>query len=127
MTFLLLFFPIFHLWLNVPTAKVATLTGLFCAAQLAITPWLFSARATPQDPHGRPAQRAAAVAVLASLVALLFFGYIGGIWPQAEGAREFTFGGIGLTALVVIIFVAGRRKWFTGRGNDSQKDRPIAS
>ncbi len=28
LTFLMLFFPIFHSWLKVPTANVATLTGL---------------------------------------------------------------------------------------------------
>jgi hypothetical protein len=123
MTFLLFFFPIFHWWLKVSTAKVATLTGLFCAAQLAVTPWLFSARATPQNPSGRPAQRGAAVAVLASLMALLFFSYFGGIWPRAEGTREFTFTGFGLTVLVVILFVATRRKWFTGRENDSQSSK----
>jgi hypothetical protein len=106
LAFLLLFFPIFHMWLKVPTAKVATLTGLFCAVQMAITPWLFSARATPQNPSGRPAQRAAAVTVLASLMALLFFGYIGGLWPRDEGTREFAFIGLGLIALLVIFLVA---------------------
>jgi hypothetical protein len=81
-------------------------TGLFCAVQMAITPWLFSARATPQNPSGRPAQRAAAVTVLASLMALLFFGYIGGLWPRDEGTREFAFIGLGLIALLVIFLVA---------------------
>jgi hypothetical protein len=122
LTFLLLFFPIFHAWLEVPTAKVATLTGLFCAAQLAITPWLFSARVTRQNPSGRPAQRAAAVAVLASLIALLFFGYIGGFWPKDAATREFASIGLALTALVVIFLVARRRKWLVGHEGDSQKN-----
>jgi small-conductance mechanosensitive channel len=112
LTFLLLFFPIFHWWLNVPTTKVATLTGLFCAAQLAITPWLFSARATRQNPNGRPAQRAVAVAVLASLIALLFFGYISGLWPKDAATREFASVGLALTVLLAILLVAMRRKWF---------------
>jgi hypothetical protein len=122
LTFLLLFFPIFHLWLKVPTTKVATLIGLFCAVQLAITPWLFSARATGQNPRGRPAQRAAAVAVLASLMALIFFGYIGGLWPRDEGTREFVSIGLGLTALLVIVLVATRGKWLAILEKDSQKD-----
>jgi hypothetical protein len=79
------------------------LTGLFCAIQLAVTPWLFSARATSQNPSGRPAQRAAAVAVLASLMALIFFAYIGGLWPRDEGTREFVSIGLGLTLLVIFL------------------------
>lgn len=122
MTFLFLFFPIFHIGLKVPTAKIATLSASSCVAQLIITPWLFSARATPENPSGRPAQLGAAVTVLASLIGLLFFGYIGGIWPRDEGTRQFVFIGIGLTALVVIFFVAWRRRWATARESGSQTD-----
>lgn len=114
LTFLLLFFPIFHSLLKVPTPKVATLTALFCAVQLAVTPWLFSARATSQNPNGRPAQRGAAVATMASLMALIFFGYIGGLWPRDEGTREFASIGLVLTALLVIFLVATRGKWLEG-------------
>lgn len=121
LTLVLLFLPIFHVWLKVPISKVATLAGLFCAVQLAVTPWLFSARATGQNPSGRPAQRAAAVAVMASLMALLFFGYIGALWPRDEGSRAFTSIGLGLTALLVIFLVATRRKWSTWLESDSQK------
>ena len=121
LTFLLLFLPIFHVLLKVPTAKVATLTGLFCAVQLSVTPWLFSARATRQNPSGRPAQRAAAVTVMASLMALLFFAYIGGLWPRDEGTREFASIGLGLTALLVIVLIATRRKWSVWLESDSQK------
>lgn len=126
LTFLLLFFPIFHVWLKVPTTKVVTLTGLFCAAQLAITPWLFSARATRQNPSGRPAQRAAAVAVLVSLIALLFFGYISGLWPKDAATREFAFIGLALTALLVILLVAMRRKWLVknSRTKNSENSGP---
>jgi uncharacterized membrane protein len=122
LTFLVLFFPIFHTWLNVPTAKVTTLTGLFCAIQLAVTPWLFSARATSQNPSGRPAQRAAAIAVLASLMALIFFAYIGGLWPRDEGTREFVSIGLGLTTLLVVFLIATRRKWLASQERDPQKD-----
>ena len=122
LTFLLLFFPIFHVLLKVPTPKVATLTGLFCAVQLAVTPWLFSARATSQNPSGRPAQRGAAVAIMASLMALIFFAYIGGLWPRDEGTREFVVIGLGLTALLVILLFTARHKWLAILERDSQKD-----
>jgi hypothetical protein len=122
LTFLLFFFPIFHSWLKVPTAKVAALTGLFCAVQLAVTPWLFSARATSQNPSGRPTQRAAAVAVLASLMALIFFAFIGGFWPRDEGTREFVFIGLGLTALLAIFLVATRRRRLASQEEHSPND-----
>lgn len=122
LAFGILYFPVFHIWLKVPTAKAAMLTGLFCAAQLAVIPWLFTARATPQNPSGRPAQRSKAVAVLGSLVGLIFFVFIGNIWPHADGTLEFVIGGIVSTALVVIIFVAGRGKWHLGSESDSHKN-----
>lgn len=105
----LLFLPMAHLLLKVPTATVATLTALFCAAQLAVTPWLFSARATRQNPSGRPTQRGAAVGVLACLMGVLFFVYIGGLWPKEKAAREFASAGVALTVLVVILVFAVRR------------------
>ena len=118
--FLLLFLPVFHSWLKVPTARVATLTGLFCAVQLAVTPWLFSARAASRNPRGRPGQRAAVVAVLASLMALIFFASIGGLWPRDESTREFVSIGLGLTTLLVIFLVATRRKWPISQERDSE-------
>lgn len=48
---------------------------------------------------------------MASLMALLFFAYIGGLWSRDEGTREFASIGVGLTALLVIFLVATRRKW----------------
>ena len=122
LAFGILYYPVFHMWLKVSTAKAAMLTGLFCAAQLAITPWLFAARATPQNPRGRPAQRSKAVAVLASLVGLIFFAFIGSIWPRTKGTLEFTLGGIVSTALVVIIFVAGHGKWHLGLTSDFSRN-----
>src|ERR1700687_4693681 len=62
MMFLLLGLPIFHLWLKIPTPTIAMVTGICCATQLAATPWLFSARATRQNPSGRIARRGIAVA-----------------------------------------------------------------
>jgi hypothetical protein len=73
MMFLLLGLPIFHLWLKVPTSTIAMYMGLCCAMQLAIVPWLFSARATAQSPRGRIASRAVAVIVLSSATTLLLF------------------------------------------------------
>jgi succinate dehydrogenase hydrophobic anchor subunit len=73
MIFLIWGVLVFHLWLKVPTATIAEFTGIGFALQLAITPWLFSARATRQNPSGQITQRAAAVTVLLYAEALLFF------------------------------------------------------
>ena len=115
MTFLLLFLPVFHLWLKVPSSKIAMFTGLCCALQLAITPWLFSARATRQNPTGRIPQRAAAVIVLFSVIALLFFYYLRLSWPEDIETRQFTTIAIGgtlvlsVTVLIIVGVVARRR------------------
>jgi hypothetical protein len=75
MMFLLVGLPLFHFWLKIPIVRIATFNGICCAVQLAITPWLFSARATRENPAGRVAQRAAAVVLCSSALALLFFYY----------------------------------------------------
>jgi DMSO/TMAO reductase YedYZ heme-binding membrane subunit len=74
--FLIWALPIFHLWLRVPTSKVAMYTAFCCMMQLVITPWLFSARATDQNPRGQVGRRAAALTVLFTGIALLLFCYI---------------------------------------------------
>jgi hypothetical protein len=50
--FFLLGLPVFHLWLQVPIKKIATFTAFACILQLVVTPWLFKARATMQNPIG---------------------------------------------------------------------------
>jgi hypothetical protein len=71
--FLLLGLLVFHLWLKVSIAKIANFSGICCVVQLAITPWLFHARSTPQNPPGRIRERVGALSVLFSAVSLLFF------------------------------------------------------
>ena len=97
---------IFHLWLRVPTPKIAMFTGICCAMQLGVTPWLFSARATRENPSGRIAQRAVAVTVLFSAVSLLFFYYVRLSWPDDIETRRFTTIAMSLTvALSIASFI----------------------
>lgn len=74
--FLLWALPIFHLWLKVPTTRIAIYTVVCCAMQLAVTPWLFSARATSQNPQGLFGRRAVALIAWFSATALFLFCYI---------------------------------------------------
>lgn len=89
-----------HLWLKVPIAKIATFMGICCAMQLAVTPWLFSARATPQIPEGRPFRARAAVVVLFSGWSLLFFYYLRRGSPEDLDTRRFT--AIALVGTIVL-------------------------
>ena len=74
---LLFGFPIFHLWLKFSTGRVAAFMGLCFATQLAVTPWLFSARATAENPEGQVVQRSLAVAAWFAVIGVLFFHFIG--------------------------------------------------
>ena len=121
--FLLWGLLIFHLWLRVPTAKIAMFTGICCALQLAITPWLFSARATNENPSGRIAKRAAAATVLLSATTLLFFYFLRHSWPDDIETRRFTAiamsGIVGLSIIaLIVIFVRSRQR------NDGQRSTP---
>jgi hypothetical protein len=107
MTFLLLGLPIFHVWLKVPIARITTFTGICCALQLVITPWLFSARATRQNPSGRIFQRATAVVVLFSVITLLFFYYLRRSWPEDIETRRFTNIAMAGTIVFGVVFLAG--------------------
>jgi hypothetical protein len=86
--FLLFGIPLFHLWLGFSIAKIAISLGICCGVQLAITPWLYSSRATPQNPDGLVGRRAAAVFVWFSLTALLLFYYIQRGWPSNPTAEQ---------------------------------------
>lgn len=74
--FLLLGLPVFHFWLKVPPARIAIFVGICCAMQLAVTPWLFSARSDSRNPAGRVLQRAAVVVILLSAITLMLFYYL---------------------------------------------------
>jgi hypothetical protein len=113
-----------HFLLKVATAKIATFIGICCAMQLAVTPWLFSARATPQNPGGRPFRARAAVVVLFSGWSLLFFYYLRRGSPEDLDTRRFTdialLGTIVLAvALLVTNFACARR------GGDQSTKAPM--
>jgi hypothetical protein len=114
--FLLWGLLVLHLWLKVPVAKVAILTGLACAVQLAVTPWLFSARATRQNPNGMIARRARAVIVWFSVTALLFFCYFPLSLHRGSDSRLFSTIAfamtvvLGLVAFIIVGVVSRRHK-----------------
>ena len=110
MMFLLLGLPIFHLWLKIPTSTIAMVTGICCATQLATTPWLFSARATRQNPSGRIARRGIAVTAWFSAVALLLLFYQRRSFPENSETRQFVAIGIGITILFGVAVLIRYRK-----------------
>src|SRR5208282_2049769 len=103
--FVLFGIPMFHLWLRFSIAKIAISLGICCAVQLAITPWLYSSRATPQNPDGLVGRRTAAVFVWFSLTALLLFYYIQRGWPSNPTAQQARI--IMFVALVVLLIILG--------------------
>jgi hypothetical protein len=111
--FCLLVFPVFHLWLGVPNSRLVTFTSICCVLQLVITPWLFSARPTPQEPNGRFTQRAIAVMTLFSLISLVFFYFIRQTWPEDIEMRRFTTMAMILSipfGLVILTRILARRR-----------------
>src|ERR1039457_5065004 len=85
---LFVYVPIFHWGLGFSIAKIAVSVGIFCVGQLAVTPWLFSARVTTENPTGNIAQRAVAVIVWFSLSALFFFYYVSRDWLNDSTGAE---------------------------------------
>lgn len=111
--FLLWGILVFHFWLGVPVAKIAAFTGIGCALQLAITPWLFSARATLQNPTGKVTRRYAAVVVWISLTIVLFVYFIQRGQPKNPELREILFGTpivAGAVALIVVGAISRSRR-----------------
>ncbi len=82
-----LWIPIFHLWLGAPISKIAICVGIACVSQLAVTPWLFSARATPQNPDCNIAMRSSVVIIWISAFCLALFSYILGQYPQNPNSK----------------------------------------
>jgi heme/copper-type cytochrome/quinol oxidase subunit 2 len=120
---LLLFIPIFHLWLRFSIAKILVAVGIGCAIQLAVTPWMFSARATPQNPRGKVARLAAAAIVWLTVWLLLLSYYLQRGWPSSSSAQLFRacmFGTIivfGLIGLALVAAVSSRRRNKSEMGN----------
>lgn len=100
--FLIVCLPVFHFLLRVPTNLVAAFTGIFCAGQLAVTPWIFRARATPQNPIGRTALRALSIYIWFSVSMLFFLYYFRLVWSQDIETRRFTT----ITMLIMLLFGA---------------------
>jgi len=90
--FLLLGLPIFHVWLKIPTQKIAIVTAICCATQLAVTPWLLSARATRE-------QRGIAVYAWFLATMLLLLYYLRRSFPEDPATRQFVAIGIGVAVL----------------------------
>jgi hypothetical protein len=90
--------------------------GIGCVGQLVATPWLYSARATAENPAGKVAQRAVAVIVWFSMSSLLFFYYISRDWPNdADGIlfKRIMFGttiGFGIIGLVIVRVISRNRR-----------------
>jgi len=85
--FLLLGIPIFHFCLAVSITKIASFAGIACVVQLAITPWLFSARVTPQNPNGKLARRTVAVIVWFTLFAVQIFCFAQHGWSRSSHSQ----------------------------------------
>jgi hypothetical protein len=101
--FLIFGVPIFHIWLGFSMAKIAIAVGVCCGMQLAVTPWLYSARITTQNPDGLVRRRAAAVTVWFSLTMLLLFYLVQRGWPHNPAARQAR---IVMFASLIAFFVA---------------------
>jgi hypothetical protein len=110
----------FHFLLGVTLTKIAIFIMACWALQLAVTPWLFWARATETNPTGRAAHRYAAIIILGSAITLLFFLCLRWSSPQDAETRLFTSIGIGLTILFSVVglirycAMPRRSKWFSG-------------
>jgi len=99
---MLLFLPVFHLWLHFSAHKVIVSAVIGCASQLVFTPWLFSARATTRNPAGKVLRRFAVVIVWLTTTALLFFYYVQLGWPNTSEAHLFRLIGFGSTIVVSV-------------------------
>jgi hypothetical protein len=86
--FLIIGIPILHFGLNLSLMRIAILAAIACASQLMFVPWLYSARATSQNPQGFVLRRAAAVLGWLSLMTLSLFCYLQSTWPDNPRGRE---------------------------------------
>jgi hypothetical protein len=114
--FLLWGLLLFQIVLKVPTATIGTFCCLGCVMQMAITPWLFSARATPQNPKGLYLRRALAITVWFTGIGLLFCYFLQRGLPKDADSGLFVAIAYGVTAsfgvvcLVAVGMLSRRRK-----------------
>jgi hypothetical protein len=62
-----------HVVLGIPFSSVALFALIQCALHLVVNPWLFAARATTNNPGGRPLRRATVVIVWFTLAGIATF------------------------------------------------------
>jgi hypothetical protein len=112
---LCVFLPVGHFLFGASMGKIVVVASIGCLLQLLFTPWLFSARATAENPEGNVVQRSAAVIGWVTLTALLFFYYLQRGWPRDANAQMFRvclFGTtivLGVVGLLVVRVVFRRR------------------
>ena len=118
--------PIFHWGLNVSITKVVS---FFCAAgllQLAVTPWMFWARATPSDPNRRFGHRIAAATVWigsTGILLLCFLQYGKAIDQARLTERSLLSGGTAIAFGILALVVGIRIRPQATSKNPKQIDR----
>jgi hypothetical protein len=106
---------VFHLIFKVPLLIVVVFTLIACALHLAFTPWMFTARATPQHPRGHFAQSATSFVIWLTLEMSLFFYFVQRTWPDdpdSHLSRKIliaSIAGFFLLALISVAIAARRR------------------
>jgi hypothetical protein len=88
--FFVVWLPVFHFLFKFPIAGIALCAASLSVGQLVVTPWLFSARETAQNPKGRIGQRCVAIAIWVGLSMELLLLYAVLARPSHSG-REFLF------------------------------------
>ncbi len=117
--FLVVGLPIAHLFFKIPVAMVASWMSICCAVQVAICPWLFYSRRTPDHPEGRITHRRLAVAVFSTTISVVFFFYLRHSRPTDSATREFSSIGMGVSSLFAVLYLL---KGFVPR--QRRKDEP---
>ena len=103
--FALIGLPIFHFWLMVSIKKIAAFSAFACVLQMAFIPWLFSARATTQNPVGLRLKRTVVVIIWLSLLDLLFNYFALRDASPGLGTKAIFLGGPIVLGTVVLIII----------------------
>jgi hypothetical protein len=119
--FLVIGLPIFHLGFRVPISTIASYLGICSLIQLAITPWFYYGRKTPQRPEGRPVHLTLAATVGVATMTVLFCFYLRLSRPDDLAIHKFTSIMMGVTVVFALLYpsirLASRRKLITRTGN----------
>jgi hypothetical protein len=108
--FFLLGIPIFHFGLSVSVFKIALFCAISCALQLAVTPWMFSARITSENPTGNMQKMFGALALWGTLNLFTLLIFIQHAALLADGYWEATllFDGFVSSVLGLAAFIVGK-------------------